>query len=246
MRGYANVYFAIGSDERLARIFPDDALLGLWLRLLILAEQAWPEPAYLPRSVTRRKLAVFLEAGVLELVDADRFRFHGLDAERTRRVEHGKAAADARWSARGDAPSITPSSAQAMHARAGAVPPPSTSSSLPPRELSSSLPAREGASPDDGPLLWLSRHKAGIPEGNGLHVKLIGLCERHGPEKVIAAWEAMPPGTGRTYVLGAENVLDVIVRAPAPKDERAAEAAAESKRRLAATQRQLAELRGAT
>ena len=109
-------------------------------------------------------------------------------------------------------------------------------------------PANGTLSPDDGPLLWLSRHKAGIPEGNGLHLHLIDLCERHGPEKVIATFEAMPAGTGRTYILGAENILDVIARPDGKAQaeaEREAERQAAAQRRLDATQARLRELRGA-
>jgi len=235
---HSRVYWTIRNDPRLADIYPNDALLATWLRLLLAADMSWPAPADVPASVRRRSLASLRVAGVIELLPGGLFRFHGLDTERGDRRSAAQASAGQRWgSERG--PSGTPHGMRSdteRHARRDETR----------RDETSVAPAREGASPDDGPLLWLSRHRAGVPEGNGLHVKLIGLCERHGPEKVIAAWEAMPPGTGRTYILGAENVLDVIVRAPSPKDERAAEAEAESKRRLAATQRHLAELRGET
>lgn len=246
MRGYANVYFTIQTDERTASIWQDDALLGLWTRLLVLAEQAWPEPAYLPRSVNRRRLATLTDAGCIEVVDKDRYRFHGLDSERARRSAHGKAAADARWNAEGNAPSI----AHPLLTRAGAVLPPSTSpssSTSPIQENSTAVPAREDDA-DGVVLAWLSSHRAGIPEGGGLHLRLIDLVGRHGLDRVLLAMERIKPGsTARQYILGAENALDKI-ETPDLSDLNRAEREDEERRvfqsRLARTRALVTELRG--
>jgi hypothetical protein len=92
-------------------IVGDDRLLGGWLRLLLLAEAAWPQSVAIPRALSRRTLAVLVEAGVVELHSADTYRIHGLDPERQKRSEHGREAAQRRWDAPSNAPGIAPSNA---------------------------------------------------------------------------------------------------------------------------------------
>jgi hypothetical protein len=84
-------------DPKFANVYDDDAALATWLRLLIGADAMWPAPAHLPRKVKSRALDVLVKAGLVDLTTGDRYRIHGLEAERTRRSETGRNAAAVRW-----------------------------------------------------------------------------------------------------------------------------------------------------
>jgi len=122
---YARVYFSIWTDPRFEEIIVDDALLGAWTRLLLLAEAAWPQSVAVPRSLPESSLDALVKAGVIELHPADTYRIHGLDPERERRSLHGQKAAQRRWDAPGNAPGNPQRNAQSMLA-----PMTSTSSSI--------------------------------------------------------------------------------------------------------------------
>ena len=94
---YSRVYWKVRSDERFVGIYPNDHHFATWLRLLIAAEAAWPEPADLPATARRVSLRALVDAGIILLLDSGLFRVHGLDAERLRRQERAATAASARW-----------------------------------------------------------------------------------------------------------------------------------------------------
>jgi hypothetical protein len=97
---YSRVYWHIVDDERFADIYGTDAHLAAWLRLLLIADQAWPASAQVPASVRRRSLAALVSCGLVESRPGGIYRVHGLDAERMRRSSVGDAGAAARWSDR--------------------------------------------------------------------------------------------------------------------------------------------------
>lgn len=84
---YSRVYWQIRSDDRLRDVYPSDANLAAWLRLLLAADMAWPAPADLPRNVKASAVAALVEAGVIQQLPGGLFIFHGLDTERGRRKE---------------------------------------------------------------------------------------------------------------------------------------------------------------
>lgn len=107
------------SDDRFARVHYDristDAkfdgmrlnrqLMGSWLLLLIEADKAWPSPA-LPMStqyVPAREFREMVERGLIDVLPDGRYRMHGLDAIRSERSRRASEAANARWSADGNA-----------------------------------------------------------------------------------------------------------------------------------------------
>jgi hypothetical protein len=96
-RFYSRVYHDAQTDPRFETIWPDDAALALWLRLLIAADGTWPTPCPVPRTANEDALNALVAAGLVELLPGDLYRIHGLDAERTRRSEAGKRAIQARW-----------------------------------------------------------------------------------------------------------------------------------------------------
>lgn len=78
-------------------VYEDDAAYAAWMRLLVLAEQVWPLTPELPRSVRSRPLRLLVERGLV-VIKGHEFTIKGLDAERGRRHESARNAADARWS----------------------------------------------------------------------------------------------------------------------------------------------------
>jgi hypothetical protein len=87
---YSRIYHSIIDDPKFATIFDDDRRLATWLRLLIVAEQAYPASANIPTGTHRASVVALSEAGLLDLGTASRYRVHGLEAERTKRSEPGR------------------------------------------------------------------------------------------------------------------------------------------------------------
>lgn len=100
-REYARFYYDDFIREYPA-IYADDAAFAAWMRLLTLAEKLWPIAPELPRHVRPAALRKLLDAKLVR-VDGMTYAIRGLDAERSRRHHLAKSAADARWSADGNA-----------------------------------------------------------------------------------------------------------------------------------------------
>jgi hypothetical protein len=94
---YSRVYWRIIDDERFANVYGDDHHLAAWLRLLLIADQAWPASANLPASVRSSSIRALTDCGLIELRAGGVYRVHGLDAERGKRQAQAVIAADARW-----------------------------------------------------------------------------------------------------------------------------------------------------
>lgn len=93
---YVRVYYRILEDPKFAAVYPDDPRLATWLRLLMAADNAWPHPAPIPRTVDPDAFAFLVDVGLVDLATNDLYRIHGLDAERMRRREQGVAGGMAR------------------------------------------------------------------------------------------------------------------------------------------------------
>jgi hypothetical protein len=85
---YVRVYYSILDDPKFADVYPDVVRLGTWLRLLMVADNAWPQPAPMPRNVDPDALAFLADVGLIDLLPGDLYRVHGMDAERMRRRAH--------------------------------------------------------------------------------------------------------------------------------------------------------------
>ena len=106
-RKYSRIYHEAVDDPKFRKVWGDDACLALWVRLLVMADEAWPSSAALPRSTRRRALDVLVTARLVDLhPDGDHYRIHGLDPERAGRSQHASHAAHARWYADSNAPGI--------------------------------------------------------------------------------------------------------------------------------------------
>lgn len=139
-RKYARFYY----DEFIAEfpaIYADDAAFAAWMRLLTLAEKVWPSRPELPRSTRPSPLRKLVDAGLIR-IEGVTYRVRGLDAERLRRSGQAKAAADARWTAAGNADSNAASNADS---NAETMPSTRKSTSTPP-----SPPHRVGGRRKDG------------------------------------------------------------------------------------------------
>jgi hypothetical protein len=85
---YSRVYWEIADDPKFATVFDSDSNLAAWLRLLLIADQAYPASGNLPTNCKRAAFRALEEAGLITLTGS-RFRISGLEAERERRSRSG-------------------------------------------------------------------------------------------------------------------------------------------------------------
>lgn len=97
---YSRVYWRVLDDVRFDTVRHDMRHFGSWALLLVVADMAYPAPAFVPPVVPGKSLRALADAGLIELLAGGRYRVHGLDAERVRRAASARASADARWSDR--------------------------------------------------------------------------------------------------------------------------------------------------
>lgn len=117
-RKYSRVYHEAVDDPKFRDVWGNDACLALWVRLLVMADEAWPASAALPRSTKRRALDVLVNVRLVLLhPDGDHYRIRGLDAERARRSQLAAHAAQSRWDADSNADGIADSTAVSMPRR---------------------------------------------------------------------------------------------------------------------------------
>lgn len=103
-------------------VLDDDSALAAFVRLLVVADKMWPALPELPRSVTRRALAVLNAPNakgnrLVELVPDHCYRIRGHDAERTARQDAARTAAGVRWDSARNAEGNAPAHAAAMPRR---------------------------------------------------------------------------------------------------------------------------------
>jgi hypothetical protein len=82
---YSRVYWRVLGDERFDTIRADMRHFGSWTLMLLVADMAYPAPAFVPSTVPKASLAALVEAGLIEPVPGGLYRVHGLAAERSRR-----------------------------------------------------------------------------------------------------------------------------------------------------------------
>lgn len=149
-RRYARFYYGEFIRDY-PNVYADDAAFAAWMRLLVVAEQMWPMPSELPRSVRPRPLRALVEAGLVTTTDGF-FAIKGHDAERSRRSSSGRVGAGVRWQSDGNANAMQTQSertANAMPSKSKSkskaeIPPPPTSGG---RRKDGTNPRAVGAAP---------------------------------------------------------------------------------------------------
>lgn len=90
-RPYSRLYWSVMDDDKFDGIREDMRHFGTWSLLLMVADMAWPAPAFLPPA-PKASVTALVEAGLVDILSGGRYRVHGLDAERGRRSESARAA----------------------------------------------------------------------------------------------------------------------------------------------------------
>jgi hypothetical protein len=68
----------------------DDALLGAWVRLLIVADAVYPAAPPVPRAISDSALATLTEAGRIQRLPGDFYRVPAVNEERRAGSERGR------------------------------------------------------------------------------------------------------------------------------------------------------------
>jgi hypothetical protein len=138
-RRYARFYYPEFIRDY-PEVYADDAAFAAWMRLLVIAEQMWPMPAELPRSVRPRPLRTLVDAGLVSLTGVT-FALKGHAAERQRRSDTGRNAAALRWDSERSANAVPSTSTSRDET---SIPPPPTSGG---RRKDATNPRSTGAAP---------------------------------------------------------------------------------------------------
>lgn len=99
-RPYSRLYWSVMDDDKFDGIREDMRHFGTWSLLLMVADMAWPAPAFLPPA-PKASVAALVTAGLVDLLSGNRYRVHGLDAERGRRSDAAREAGLASARSRG-------------------------------------------------------------------------------------------------------------------------------------------------
>ena len=94
---YSRVYWSVMDDPKFDDVRGDLMVFGSWTLLLIVADMAYPAPAFVPRSIPEYAMSELVRVGLVESLSGDRFRIHGLAKEREMRSQSGRNAAAVRW-----------------------------------------------------------------------------------------------------------------------------------------------------
>jgi hypothetical protein len=94
-RTYCRVYHELVDDPKFRRVYHDDAALGTWLRMLLVADQMYPNSAPMP-DVTP-SVELLLRAKLITRRPNNRYVVTGLEREREMRSQYGRNAAAMRW-----------------------------------------------------------------------------------------------------------------------------------------------------
>lgn len=88
---YSRIYWHVMSDDKFDGIREDARLFGAWALLLVFADMAYPAPAYIPPIVARAAFRRLVDCGLVDDLGQHRYRVRGLEAERNRRSNAGRA-----------------------------------------------------------------------------------------------------------------------------------------------------------
>ena len=87
---YARVYYSVETDPKFVTVYGNNHRFAWWVRLLLKAEQAWPNPPRIPEGMERSVLAHLVSVGLVDVLPHRTYTIHGLSAERLKRSEAGR------------------------------------------------------------------------------------------------------------------------------------------------------------
>jgi hypothetical protein len=94
---YSRVYWSVMDDPKFDGIREDVRVFGAWSLMLVVADMAWPAPAFVPPGITGAVLAKLVACRLIDELPGHRYRVHGLAAEREKRSQSARNAAAVRW-----------------------------------------------------------------------------------------------------------------------------------------------------
>lgn len=202
---YSRVYWRVLDDGRFDNVRSDMRHFGSWTLMLLVADMAYPAPAFVPSTVPKASLAQLTECGLIEMLPGGLFRVHGLRAERDRRGT--RADPDGTPTGPGAAPVGTP--------RARVRRDETSKDETRLDEHTQDGAPEVGLSDYEGLVFgFIAQHGASIREDSPLGRRLLGLMERRTPEAVLKEATAMAQiedvMSDRQWVLGLENGLEAI------------------------------------
>jgi hypothetical protein len=95
-RPYARVYY-VDLEADYPTVWNDNDCLSTWLRMLTVAEAAWPALPEIPRSARMPFVQRIAATSLIELVGPYKYRIKGMDAERSARSNAASNAARTRY-----------------------------------------------------------------------------------------------------------------------------------------------------
>lgn len=84
---YSRIYWTVLDDPKFDEVRADMRHFGSWSLLLVVADMAYPVPAFIPPSVPKASLDKLADVGLIDLLPARMYRLRGLKTERERRAE---------------------------------------------------------------------------------------------------------------------------------------------------------------
>lgn len=172
---YSRLYHRFAKEY--PAVYSDDRALAWWVRLLMLADAAWPMRPPLPRSVRKPVLVTLTsphgDRPALVSCDGDTYTVLGLDAERTRRANAGRKGAAVRWeserNADGNANAMPRRDETSTDKQKTEIPPPPAERG---RRANGSNPRSNGSAP---------RQQAANPRSKGTSTRQKRVAEKRGP-----------------------------------------------------------------
>ena len=167
---YSRIYWCVMDDTKFDGIREDVRLFGSWSLMLVVADMAWPAPAFVPPAVPPRALASLVDCGLIDLLTGRRYRVHGLDAEREKRSQLARNAAAMRWHSGRNADDVLDE--DETRTRRDEIPPPPTSGG---KRKDGTNPRANGTSP---------RERGASPRQNGSSPRQEREAQKRGPTRL--------------------------------------------------------------
>ena len=266
---YSRLYWKF--VDEFTGVYDDDVLFAWYVRLLVIADGAFPMAATLPRRIDDETISALRDAELIELCGVDRYRIRGMAAERARRSDVGRAGGlasgrsraqrtiverssnDRRTTQRTKSNLAKPSQAKPSQAEGAGAPRAGAAAHTSARAREASDDSTTEISDSDRLRLLadeLTQRHYSLSLHSAIGQKVLHeQLSNHGFAKVESAWRTVAKQvsrpTIRQLVFGADDILNPLVRVDkdAARDE---QARTDFDRRVERTRKLLAQQRGET